>query len=121
MRLKIYYLDDEDDLLEVFADTFSNADNTITTFSDPALALEAIRSSPPDLLFIDYRLPNTTGDEFAQKIDASIPKILMTGDTHLTLESKFETVLEKPYSVSEVRKWIAQYLEKLRLSPSKNE
>ena len=44
MPLKIYYLDDETDILTMFVDTFSGPDRKITTFSDPEKAILAIEA-----------------------------------------------------------------------------
>ena len=41
MPLKIYYLDDEPDLLEIFTDTFSSDSIKVTTFSDALPAIDA--------------------------------------------------------------------------------
>ena len=54
MPIKIFYLDDEISLLEMFFDTFSSEDHLITTFYDPQTAIEAVKQTPPDLLIIDY-------------------------------------------------------------------
>ncbi len=95
-QLRIYYLDDEQDLLEMFVDQFLDLPLEITTFSDPTKALQAIESSPPDLLVLDYRLPGTTGDQIALKVDANIPKVLITGEIQVNLNAKYEAVLKKP-------------------------
>jgi len=102
MKLKIFYLDDETDLLEMFSDTFSSPDREITTFYDPKTAIGAIRQTPPDILFIDYRLPNYTGDQIAQMLDPKIPKVLITGDMQVKCDYKFLAIFEKPYSAGKV-------------------
>jgi CheY-like chemotaxis protein len=109
MPLRIYYLDDEPDLLEIFAELFGSSEVTVTTFTDPNKAVEAIMASPPDLLFLDYRLPNTTGDKIALQLDPKIPKALITGDLTLNLEAKFDAMFEKPISHQEVQKFIQSY------------
>lgn len=40
MALKVYYIDDEPDLLELFADLFSSKEIEIKTFADPLKAVE---------------------------------------------------------------------------------
>ena len=102
MPLKIFYLDDEPALLEIFIDTFSSPDRVITTFNDPKTAIEAIRQTPPDILFIDYRLPNYTGDQIAQMLDPKIPKVLVTGDMQLKCNYNFLAIFEKPYRASDI-------------------
>jgi DNA-binding response OmpR family regulator len=116
MPLKIYYLDDELELLEIFSDLFSSDDVVVTTFSDPKTAIEAIKASPPDLLFLDYRLPNTTGDQVALQIDPKIPKAIVTGDLSVTLEAKFDAKYAKPFSIKEVKAFINLYVDRRKTS-----
>jgi DNA-binding NtrC family response regulator len=111
MPLKIFYLDDETDLLEMFSDTFSSADRVITTFSDPKTAIEAIRQTPPDILFIDYRLPNYTGDQVAQMIDPKISKVLITGDMQVKCNYNFLAIFEKPYSASKIEEILDSFVK----------
>lgn len=112
MPLKIFYLDDEQDLLDVFSDLFSDEDIVIATSSNPLEALAAIKKFQPDLIFLDYRLPNTTGDQFAKQLDISIPKILMTGDLTVQPESQFEQIISKPFNPDELKIILTKYLSK---------
>lgn len=111
MPFKIFYLDDEPDLLLIFEDSFSSPDLEITTFTDPDMAIKAIKQAPPDLLVLDYRMPNTNGDEVAKSIDASIPKILITGDLHIVPEATFLQVFRKPYDLIELRTYFEQFIK----------
>lgn len=114
MKLRVYYLDDERDLLEAFVDTFSSDEIQITTFENPQLAIDAARDNPPDVFFIDMRLPRTTGDVVAQQMDPNLPKILITGDIHVTCKSEFLKIYHKPFQISEVEKLISDFLETKR-------
>ena len=114
MPLKIYYLDDEPDLLEMFADIFSSPERTITTFTDPQTAVETANSSPPDIMFFDYRLPNATGDELALKVPTAVPKALVTGDMNVNLKAKFDAVFSKPYKPDDIENFINTIASKKR-------
>lgn len=109
MPLKVYYLDDEIELLEIFKDMFESEDIEITLFSNPQTAIEAINSSPPDLLVLDYRLPNITGDQIAQTLDPKIPKVLITGDLSVQCVSHFHAIFEKPLVTSEIEAFLRQF------------
>jgi len=101
--LKVYYIDDEPDLCSIFTDAFSAADITITTFTDPLKGIEETKKNPPDLIFLDYRLPFMNGDQVALKMDAAIPKFLISGDlTHSTVY-KFQNIFSKPYDILEIQ------------------
>ncbi len=110
MPLKIYFIDDEPDLLELFVDYFSSPQVEIFTFTDPEIAMAHIMKTAPDLLFLDYRLPNTTGDEIALSLDPSIPKILISGEIHVELKAKYEAIFNKPIPLKNVEDLIQKYL-----------
>lgn len=105
--LKVYYLDDEIDLLEMFRELFSSPEIEIRTFADPTLAIAEVWRAPPDLLILDYRLPNTTGDKIAQLLDPALPKIMITGDLAVKTTSSFVRIFHKPYDFAEM----ADFLE----------
>jgi len=110
MLLRIYYLDDEEALCENFFDYFSSKDVEIKTFVDPSVAIDAIKKNPPDLFFVDYRLPGTTGDEVAKVLDSTLPKILITGDISVNTDYRFDRVFPKPYDYSVVAELISSYV-----------
>ena len=74
---------------------------------DPNEALISIATKGADLVFIDFRLPNITGDKIALKIDPKIPKVLITGDLHVNVEAIFDRVFYKPVDFTQ----LAQYLD----------
>ncbi len=106
MAIKIYYIDDEPDLLEIFSETFSSENIQISTFTDTQVALKKILEVPPDLLFVDYRMPLMNGDKFSLQVPKEIPKILVTGDFNVKLETQFTAIFEKPFCVDEVMGFI---------------
>ena len=117
MQFKIYYIDDETDLLEIFEDTFSSEDVCITTFDDPEIALNAIKQQPPHLMFVNYRLPFTNGVEFAKKVAKNIPVALITGDLSVEMETGFQKVFTKPYATEEVANFISSFKQQFRQRP----
>lgn len=111
MPLKVYYLDDEPALLEIFVDTFASPAVEITTFTDPTAAIACVQIDPPDLIFLDFRLAGTTGVEVAQQLNPVIPKVLITGDIHVEQQSLFQKVFEKPINVNVVQDYINTLLQ----------
>jgi len=109
MSTTVYYLDDEAALCDIFAEFFGSDLIHVTTFLDADKAIEACRLTPPDLFFIDFRLPNTTGDQVALALDRSIPKILLTGDFSFKLECKFDQIISKPFQFDEIQDLINRY------------
>ena len=112
MTIKIYYLDDEVDLLENFVDTFSSPKASIQTFSDADDFINACEKLPPDLIFLDYTMPKMSGLEVAKKLHPSLPKILMTGNMNLVEHDIFLRVFEKPLDFIEVEKFISHFEKK---------
>ena len=111
MSLKIVYLDDEVSLCEIFKDSFESSEVDIKTFSEPELALKHIKAHPPDLIFLDYRLPGTTGDLIALELGGHIPKVLITGDLSVTPSANFLRIFKKPYKFQEMDDFISQFFQ----------
>lgn len=110
MSLNIFYLDDEELLCENFVDNFATNEVIISTFTDAIRAIEAIKKNPPDLFFVDYRLPGFTGDDVAKAIDPNIPKFLITGEIFVKTEYKFIEVIPKPYDENYIADLISKYV-----------
>jgi len=115
MKLKVYYIDDEPELLEIFSETFGRPEIEIKTFLDPDIALEVIAKSPPDILFIDFRLPKISGDVLASIIDPKIPKVLLSGEISIKYSSNFLAIFEKPFQTEKIE----AFLEKLIFNQKK--
>lgn len=115
--LKVYYIDDEPDLLEIFKDTFETDWCFIETFKDPLSALKLIHQCPPDLIFLDLRMPGMTGMEIGSKIDIQIPKFLITGDLTVASSPHFLSILEKPLKINQVVSILEMYRKKKFPSP----
>ncbi len=106
MPINVFYLDDEEDLCEIFSDIFSSDDVKVTTFTDPKKIIETVKVNTPDMIFLDYRLPSTNGDEVAQKLTEGIPKYLITGEISVNTKYKFNKIFSKPYKNDEIMKVI---------------
>ena len=102
MPLKVYYLDDEVELCENFAELFTDDYIFVTTFSNVKEFLLMTQEFPPDLAFLDYRLFNITGDAVASELPATLPKYLITGNFNLKTKSNFIEVLHKPFDTQKI-------------------
>lgn len=110
MPLNVLYLDDEPELCELFAEEFTSEYIQITALSDVTQAIDIANSSWPQLIFLDYRLPGTTGDKIARKMPDGIPKLLVTGDIAVQTDYKFDHVLRKPTDPHEITAVLTAYL-----------
>jgi FixJ family two-component response regulator len=115
MPLKIVYLDDEVALCENFKDLHATQDVEIETFTSPELAIESIRANPPDVIFIDYRLPGTNGEQVAYALNVSKPIILITGELELKTNYPFHCIIQKSIDFKEAALTI-EYFRKFKSS-----
>jgi DNA-binding NtrC family response regulator len=111
MNLNVVYIDDEAELLQIFEDCYGSEEINIKTFSNPSEGIEEILRSPPDLIILDFRLPNTTGDEIALKLGPSIPKVLISGELFPELKAPFLEVLTKPIKFDVVDSFLQSRLQ----------
>lgn len=111
MPLKIIYIDDESALCENFKDLHSSSEVEIETFTNTETAIEAIRQSPPDLLFIDFRLPGTTGEQVASVLNLDIPIVLITGELEIKATYPFHSIIQKSVDYEQVSKTIESILK----------
>jgi len=115
MPLNIYYLDDEEELLEVFSALFSSSEVNVKTFSHPEAALFAIQEQSPDLFFVDFRLPGMTGDKVVNQINPDIPSFLITGELNIRPEADFKMIFKKPFPIKDIRNLIESFAIKNNL------
>ena len=115
MPLKVYYIDDEVGLCQNFEDYFATNHIEITTFTEPEKAIAVSKTNPPDVFFVDFRLPNITGDKVAASLPGGIPKYLITGDINVKSEFKFNAMFFKPYQPEDIQ-LVLDGLLKIRLT-----
>ncbi len=109
MRLKVVYVDDEEEICQLFTEYIESDDVEVRTFSNPDIAVQELNANPPDLVFLDYRLPNTTGDQIAAQLDPALPKVLITGDLAVNLATRFVKVFFKPIEFAELQQFVRDY------------
>lgn len=105
LRKKVFLIDDEKDILEIFKELYENEKVEILTFSNHVEALEKAQIQKPDLILIDKNLKKHSGLEVVKLFDSSIKKILCTGDVNIkNVPEGFFQVLPKPCSLKEIQK-----------------
>lgn len=104
--MKVYYLDDEVALCNIFKEFLSSADTDVHTFVEAQPFIDQCNLTPPDLVVIDYRLAETSGDKVAATLDRGIPKILVTGELDLPDSDLFIEVVSKPYKLKNMKEII---------------
>ncbi|BBN83541.1 hypothetical protein PA25_35260 [Pseudoalteromonas sp. A25] len=107
----IYYLDDEVALCELFDEFMSGEGVNVSTFNDAQSLIIACQNTQPDLVVLDYRLTETTGDKVAAKLDSEICKVLVTGELDLPRCDLFTQIITKPYKLSDLKGKLMQMME----------
>jgi CheY-like chemotaxis protein len=84
MEKKILVADDSLTIQKVVELTFTDSDYQLTCVSNGALALEAVRKDPPDLILADVVMPEKNGYEICEEVKknpatAEIPVVLLAG------------------------------------------
>ncbi len=116
MSLKVVYLDDEPELCTLFEEMFSSGNVIIKTFVDANAAIDYVRINPPDIIFLDYRLRQTTGVQVAIKMDNLIPKILVTGDLTEEFSGDFFKVFHKPILSTQINELFMQLIQQQKIT-----
>lgn len=117
---KILVVDDEPDITAAVQSYFGRRGFLVSTTASGKEALEIIKSSKPDLVFLDLTLPEMTGKEILYKLrefDKKTKVIIITGHT---LESEYEdqefqslgivAYLNKPLVLQDLEKIIGDVL-----------
>jgi two-component system, OmpR family, phosphate regulon sensor histidine kinase PhoR len=82
---RILVVDDEPEMLEIFRAYFQGR-YEVDTATSGATAIERFIRQRPDVVFLDVNMPGANGVEVLklfQQTDASIPVIMVTGNTQI--------------------------------------
>ena len=109
MTARILVVDDEPALLQGLAYARGREHFEVSTASDGAEALEAVRSSEFDLIILDLMLPKISGIEVCRQIraESAVPIIMLTAkdsevDKVVGLEVGADDYVTKPFSALEL-------------------
>ncbi len=116
---RILLVDDELDIVYLFALILEDKGYVTDTYTDPLKAFSEFKSNYYDLLILDYRMAPLNGLQLFQKIralDSSVKAMLLTA-AHEQLEVDenlkwFSRILVKPIAARELLEEVAVALEK---------
>ena len=125
---KILLVDDEPDVLETTKWAFETLGYQVYTATTGEDAVKVMASTRPELLLIDYKLPQMSGVDFlktARAMDPTVTAIMITGLTHQTEEIQKEceqlgtfAFLHKPLSMEQVLETVKEALDKKLRNPA---
>ncbi len=124
MTARVLIVDDDISLNQMLAMHFEDQGYVVSSASNLREALEQLRGSPPDLILLDYQLPDGTGLdvlETCREEDATTPVIMMTGvhDLELAIQAIKQGArdyVHKPLKTDELDHAVAKALEHRRLT-----
>lgn len=109
MKGKVLVVDDDEALAEMIGIVLRNDDYDPVFCHDGAAALEAFRSSRPDLVLLDLMLPGMDGIEICRLIrsESDVPIIMLTAksdtaDVVRGLEAGADDYVPKPFKPAEL-------------------
>lgn len=122
-RGNMVVLDDEETVLKFVSRTLQADGFSVFTTSDPEEAVRLIAEHTPQLLFLDFRMPNITGEEFYERMVALDGRwarriVFLTGDSSGDdiqgfLKSTGAPALGKPIGVRDLRAFVDTKLQEL--------
>ena len=128
MKQKVLVVEDDKDIQEIIEYNFTSEGYEVITCSDGEDAIELIRHETPDLVILDWMLPNLSGSEILRQVRSSkkirkTPIIMLTARTEEIDKLKaFDTgaddYITKPFSNAEL---IARTKALLRRSIDNND
>jgi excisionase family DNA binding protein len=115
---RILVIDDDETICSLFKDTLEEVGYRVTTFTDPYEALESIKKTDYDLVFLDLKMPGMDGAELLLHIKAAKPEIpvtVVTGYPESDLMAKALNygplgIMRKPFKGSDVLSTVRNYL-----------
>ena len=116
-RAKILVVDDDDEVRAVTSDTIKEIGYQVVAVGSADDAVAKLTAERFDLLITDVAMPGTNGVELARRarvIDPAMPVLFSSGYADVQMfgeELSDETVLKKPFRISEVAARIATSLD----------
>ena len=124
MKLRMLIVEDEEALLELLKFNFTKEGYKIDTATDGETALEKILYRSPDIIILDWMLPELSGIELCRRIrkhkeHKNIPIIMLTAkgeeeDKLRGLETGADDYITKPFSVNELVARVKTVLRRIR-------
>jgi CheY-like chemotaxis protein len=113
----VLIVDDDKDIVTVLTAILEEEQYAVTHAYAGHEALEAVDRSIPDLILMDYMLPDLNGDQVAlkirEKITAHVPMILISAAHNaekIAHEAQFDGYLPKPFEIDHLLSEITRHL-----------
>lgn len=122
MKRKIFIVEDDLALLETLQELFKQQGYICDGSTDPTKAIHLIEQNPPDLIILDYMLPEWNGGELCNAIRAIdgfeyIPIIIISAYTKILFSLSdygCDAIMEKPFSIQQIISLVKNLLREKR-------
>ena len=104
---RVVFVDDEEDLCELFLECYESPQYELEVFSDAFSAIESINQKKADLLVLDYRMKGINAFEFLAKLNEQTKYCIVSGELDLEVKDtqhKCFGVISKPANNEDVLK-----------------
>jgi DNA-binding response OmpR family regulator len=103
----VFVVEDDPTLCDVLREELQEAGWAAVGFTTPSAALAEIETNPPDVVLVDYGLPEMMGDDFLRAVRDRLPEVslvLMSGDPRaVRLDAPAAwRLLTKPFPIERV-------------------
>jgi CheY-like chemotaxis protein len=117
---RILVVEDDDEVRRVIVECLGLIGYTVTDARNGAEGLAAIAASKPDVLVVDYAMPDMTGAEVisrAREMVGDLPVILATGYADMAIVERLASrpaILRKPFDIHSLGEAVARAMERAR-------
>jgi len=121
-RPHVLIIDDQLGVRMLLSEAFKNEDFLVTTAANGEEALELLKTSYPDIIFLDMKMPKRDGNFVyyeLRNLGYQGPVVIMTGMEKRDVDLEVDYILSKPFDIDEAIEMLHQLLntrEEKRLS-----
>lgn len=120
MQKRLLVIDDDKDLLDVIKIYFEMEGYVVFTLPRVDNIFKAFNQYSPDLILLDYQLPEENGDKICQQLKSNpatfnIPVIMISGYSKAELDRDYHGwngVVSKPFDLAVLQSAIEKFLKK---------
>ena len=116
---KLLFVDDEQEILDILIDLFSDEEYDLHTAKRVDEAMHILDEHPIDFILSDYRLPDAPGSELLDTVKDNHPDIIRVLTSGL-MDLKFGRIVEnqldgtlylsKPWDLTKIKKLVVEKL-----------